>query len=99
MQLSDVPVASSMTVLRLPQVKARTGLGRSSIYAQQGAGVFPPCIRIGARAVGWLEYEIDAVVRAWSIGATTNALKTYVAELVTARAGTAAAIWFPTARQ
>lgn len=45
--------------LRLPQVKVRTGLSRSSLYAKISRGEFPPPINLGARAVGWLESEVD----------------------------------------
>lgn len=46
-------------VLRRPQVIARTGLKRSAIYEQMAAGTFPKCIKLGPRAVGWIESEID----------------------------------------
>lgn len=45
--------------LRLPQVKQRTGLSRSSIYAKISRGEFPSPVNLGARAVGWLESELD----------------------------------------
>lgn len=45
--------------LRLPLVRARTGLSRSSLYAKISRGEFPPPVSLGARAVGWLESEID----------------------------------------
>jgi prophage regulatory protein len=48
-----------ITILRRPQVIARTGLKRSAIYEQMAAGTFPKCIKLGPRAVGWLETEID----------------------------------------
>jgi prophage regulatory protein len=48
------------SVLRLPQVKARTGKSRSSIYDGVNEGTFPAPIPLGERAVGWLEHEIDA---------------------------------------
>jgi prophage regulatory protein len=48
------------TILRLPQVKARTGLSRSTIYVRIADGSFPPPVRLGLRAVGWLEEQIDA---------------------------------------
>lgn len=47
-------------ILRLPEVKARVGLCRASIYQQMATGHFPQSVSIGTRAVGWLEYEIDA---------------------------------------
>ncbi len=47
-------------VLRLPAVKARCGLSRSTIYQRVADGHFPKPVNLGARAVGWLEAEIDA---------------------------------------
>jgi len=35
-----------------------TGLGRSFIYQLQAEGQFPRRIKIGLRAVGWLEDEV-----------------------------------------
>lgn len=49
----------SQTILRLPAVKARTGLGRSSIYRYVALCDFPKPVNLGARAVGWLESEIE----------------------------------------
>jgi prophage regulatory protein len=46
-------------ILRLPAVKARTGLSRSTIYARVKDGTFPAPVSLGARAVGWVEQEID----------------------------------------
>ena len=48
-------------VLRLKEVCKVTGLGRSFIYQLQAEDQFPHSIKIGVRAVGWLEGE----VRAW----------------------------------
>ena len=50
-------------ILRLHDVKVRVGLSRSSIYAAISSGRFPKPIRLGARAVGWLESEVTAWVR------------------------------------
>lgn len=47
-------------LLRLPEVEARTGLKKSSIYAGMRAGTFPSCVTIGHRAVAWPESRIDA---------------------------------------
>ncbi len=46
-------------ILRLPKVKHRTGLSRSSIYQKVSQGFFPPPVSLGDRAVGWIESEID----------------------------------------
>ena len=44
--------------LRLRQVCQLTGLGRSMIYQMQAEGRFPQRIKLGQRAVGWLESEV-----------------------------------------
>lgn len=47
------------TILRLPDVKARTGLSRSTIYLRIAAGTFPRPVALGGRAVGWLAAEVQ----------------------------------------
>ena len=49
----------SYTILRLPKVKERTGLSRSSIYLKISQGLFPKPVSLGARAVGWISTEVD----------------------------------------
>ena len=49
----------SHRILRLPDVKARTGLSRSTIYLRVSEGTFPAPISLGGRATGWVEAEID----------------------------------------
>ena len=46
-------------ILRLPSIKTRTGLSRSTIYLRISEGSFPRSISLGGRAVGWIEAEID----------------------------------------
>ena len=50
---------SVITILRLPAVKARTGLSRSTIYLRISKGQFPRPISLGGRAVGWNSVEIN----------------------------------------
>ncbi len=47
------------TILRMPDVKERTGLSSSTIYAMMADGRFPRPIRIGKRAVGWPSDVVD----------------------------------------
>ena len=60
-----IHVQQPLSLLRLPAVKARVGLCRSSIYAKIAAGEFPSPINLGARAVavatGWHTSEELAV--------------------------------------
>jgi prophage regulatory protein len=48
------------SILRLPDVKARTGLSRSSIYLAISRNDFPAPIRLGRRAVGWDSTSVDS---------------------------------------
>ena len=50
-------------ILRLPAVKAATGLSRSTIYERISAGTFPKPIPLGDHAVGWLESEVGAWIQ------------------------------------
>ncbi len=54
----------SDTILRLPAVKAATGLSRTTIYERVRAGTFPAPIPLGERAVGWLASDVGAWVQA-----------------------------------
>jgi prophage regulatory protein len=47
------------TFLRRKQVEKRTGLSRSTIYLRIQEGTFPMPVNLGARAVGWIETEIE----------------------------------------
>jgi prophage regulatory protein len=49
----------SQAILRLPAVKQRCGLSRSSIYLRISQGAFPKQVNLGSRAVGWIESEIE----------------------------------------
>ncbi len=46
-------------ILRLPNVLDRTGLSRSTVYQRVTEGSFPKPVSLGARAVGWIETEVD----------------------------------------
>ena len=47
-------------ILRLPEVTARTGLSRSSIYLRiKNDSQFPKPVSLGARAVGFYSSEVQ----------------------------------------
>lgn len=57
---TDLPAGfAAAQILRLPQVCRMTGLGRSMIYQLEAERRFPCRVRIGARAVGWVESEVQ----------------------------------------
>lgn len=53
-----------MKFMRLNDVKATTGLARSTIYKYVKDGIFPVPVSLGGRAVAWVESEVMAWVAA-----------------------------------
>lgn len=49
----------TLKILRAKQVCERVGLSRSHMYEQIRLGKFPIPIKLGLRASGWYEHEID----------------------------------------
>ena len=50
-------------ILRLPAVKARTGLGKSTLYQKISDGEFPKPVQLGERAVGWVQSDVEKWLR------------------------------------
>ena len=55
--------AKQVGFLRLPEVLARTGLSRSTVYVRLHKGRFPRPVSLGARAVGRIEAGVDEWMR------------------------------------
>lgn len=53
-----------MKILRIPQVLERVGYRRSTLYVLIREGRFPKPIALGPRAIGFVEEEVDAWIRA-----------------------------------
>ena len=53
---------SDTKILRLPAVVEMTGISRSRIYVAMGRedNPFPRPLKIGVRAVGWRQCEVEA---------------------------------------
>jgi prophage regulatory protein len=49
-------------ILRIAQVRERTGLATSSIYKAMADGRFPKPVSLTERTVGWIEAEVDDFV-------------------------------------
>jgi len=77
----------SKRILRLPQVKAITGLSRSTLYSRVAAKSFPKQISLGGRAAGWLESEVFQIVDAYAAGYTLEQLRALVLEIESTRKG------------
>jgi prophage regulatory protein len=52
-----------VSFLRLPEVKAVTGLSKTSVYELIRGKSFPAPVRLGPRAVAWVKSEI----RQWAV--------------------------------
>ena len=50
-------------VIRLSQVKAMTGLSRSTIYRFMSVRKFPKQIKLGPKSSGWLIDEVDEWIK------------------------------------
>jgi prophage regulatory protein len=72
-------------ILRLPAVKASTGLSRSTLYLRIAQGVFPRPVSLGSRAVGWPSGEIAALNAARIAEKSNSEIIDLVAQLEAAR--------------
>ncbi len=78
-------VNPQLQILRKTEVVKLAGLSLSRIYYRTKDGEFPPPISLGARAVGFLKHEVEAVVSAYAIGTPPAELKSLVHSLVEKR--------------
>ncbi len=72
-------------ILRLPDVKAATGLSRSTLYLRIAHGAFTHPVSLGGRAVGWPAHEVAALNAAWIAGKPDPEIRTLVMQLEAAR--------------
>lgn len=75
-----------MRILRLDEVKSKTGLSKSAIYSRVSQGTFPRPRALGPKASGWVESEIDKWIETRPI-ADDRARKAVGKRLVAARCG------------
>jgi prophage regulatory protein len=72
-------------ILRLPDVKAATGLSRSTLYLRIANGVFTHPVSLGGRAVGWPADEVVALNAARIAGKPDAEIRELVTQLEAAR--------------
>jgi prophage regulatory protein len=51
------------SIIRQKQVALRTGLSTVQLWRLEKAGTFPGRVRLGPRAVGWHEAEVDEWIK------------------------------------
>lgn len=89
--IARVHGTSDRRILRLQDTSKKTGRAPSTLWRDVKNGMFVPPIRIGERAVGWLEAEVDAVLEAQTISARSGNpidIKRFVSLLIAANTKT-----------
>ena len=54
----------SKKMLRAPEVMARTGWSRVTLWRRVRDGAFPPPVEIGVNMIGWPEEEVEEAIKA-----------------------------------
>lgn len=75
----------SIKFVRLADVARRLGVTRQSVFIQAKRGTYPPFLKVGERAVGVLESEMQEMLRARLRGDSLEEIKALVQRLVAAR--------------
>ncbi len=72
-------------ILRLPEVKTKSGHSRSTIYLHISQGLWTKPVSLGARSVGWPANEIDVLISARIAGKSDSDIRILVSKLEAAR--------------
>jgi prophage regulatory protein len=74
-----------LRINRKPEVLKRFGISKSTLHVKINQQLLPPAIALGARSVGFLQHEIDAVLAAMAAGKSNLEIQCLVANLVAQR--------------
>ena len=83
--MSITDQSNTAALSRMPIAMKRTGFSKSTIYNKINAGIFPQSIRVGLRAVAFVESELDAYLNALIQGKSNEQIKELILELVEQR--------------
>lgn len=72
-------------ILRLPIVKADSGLSRSTIYLRIAQKLWTKPVKLGARSIGWPANEVAALNAARISGKSNDEIRTLVEKLEASR--------------
>ncbi len=65
MPAEEAPDRRKDRLIRLPEVRHRTGLSTATIYRKMEEGSFPRQRRLSAKVVAWYEGDVDGWVAAF----------------------------------
>jgi prophage regulatory protein len=77
--------SNQLTFARKPEVIKRLGISKSTFHTRINQHLLPPPVSLGARAVGFLQHEFDAVLAAMVAGKNNDEIKSLVLALVAQR--------------
>jgi prophage regulatory protein len=72
-------------ILRVPDVLAARGKSRSGHYADISAGLFTKPVKVGVRAAGWPDTEVEALQAATIAGMPPEQVRQLVQRLTAER--------------
>ena len=64
MDRKDTASKATRRLIRLPEVKRKTGLSRTTIWREVRAGRFPPPVEMSPGTRAWVDDEIDDAIEA-----------------------------------
>src|SRR5262245_46103735 len=71
----------NLTMLRRPQAQAKCRHSRSTFYQRIAEGLWPKPVRLGARAVGWPEHEVELLIAARIASKSVDEIRALVVKL------------------
>jgi prophage regulatory protein len=72
-------------ILRKPEVIKMAGFSKSTLYNRIQQGLWPKPISLGFRAIGFVQSECEAVLKAMIAEQSPEQIKTLVQELIAQR--------------
>jgi prophage regulatory protein len=61
--LATLAVPAALRLIKMPEVRLKTGLSDSKIYAEISKGRLKPPVPLGPNSVAWVEAEVDEYIR------------------------------------
>ena len=80
-----MPNNTPLRIQRKAEVIQQLGICLSTLRTRIIDGLYPPPISLGARAVGWLAHETEAVIAAIAAGQSEDEIRELVGQLIELR--------------
>jgi prophage regulatory protein len=83
--MNTYQVIQQPRILRRPEVLELTGWSKSTLYNRIESQQFVKSISLGERSIGFISYEVDAVIKAMFEEQAPEQIKVLVTELIANR--------------